>query len=646
MMTFFRRFAGSPVGIAVFAVILIAFVVTLYEGKSMFGGGGFASGGSLASVGGQTVGDAEALRRVKSQLDNARREKPELDMAAFVAGGGADATVSRMIDVAAMGEFAAKNGLIASRKLVDGAIASIAAFNGPNGQFDRGTFLQILQQNNTNESQVRADFARDAVNKMLILPASAAVKVPANLVLPYASLMLETRQGQIGVVPSVAFASNTPLSDPDLNEFYKRNIAAYTVPERRVIKVAQFDRKRFEGAVKPSEAEIAAAYKAGASKYAGRETRSFTQIIVQKQSDADALLAKIKSGTSMADAAKSLGLEALGVPATDKPAFEKLTGPRVADAAFAAVKGGFAAISQSGLGYHIVRVDAVTAIAATTLEQARSALVADLTKTKTDEALADFVAKIEDDINGGATFDDVAKKYTLTATDTPAITAGGLAPDVQGYAFPRELQPLLKDAFQADPGDDPQVASIGNGTSYALYHMDRVIPAAPKLLAQIRNQVMADAQVYRAALAAKRVADSIVANVNKGMPFAQALASAGVKLPAPKPAGGRRLEIAQSKEKVPPPLAEMFGMVEKRAKVLAVPQGAGWFIVYLDKITPGDARQTPPLIAATQQQLASVIGNEYVEQFAGAIRAQVGVKSNPGAIAAFKKSLTGGTARQ
>ena len=645
MMTFFRRFASSPVGIAVFAVILIAFVVTLYEGKSMFGGGALASGGSLAKVGGQTIGDAEALRRAKSQLETARREKPELDMAAFIAGGGADATVNRMIDVAAMGEFAAKNGLIASRKLVDGAIASIAAFNGPNGQFDRGTFLQILQQNNTNENQVRADFARDTVNKMLILPASAAVKVPANLVLPYASLMLETRQGQIGLVPSGAFASNTPLSDAELTEFYKRNVAAYTVPERRVIKVAQFDRKRFEGTIKPSEADIAAAYKAGAAKYAGRETRGLTQIIVPKQADAEALLAKIKSGTSMADAAKSLGLEALAVPATDKSAFEKLTGARVADAAFAAPKGGFAAVAQSGLGYHIVRVDTVAAISATTLEQAHPALVTELTKTKTDEALADFVAKIEDDINGGATFDDVAKKYALTATDTPAITAGGLAPDVQGYTFPPELQPLLRDAFQADPGDDPQVASVGNGTAYALYHMDRVIPAAPKALGDIRNQVMADAQVYRAALAAKRVADSIVANINKGTPFAQALAGAGIKLPEPRPASGRRLEVVQGKDKVPPPLAEMFGMVEKRAKALAVPQGAGWFVVYLDKVTPGDARQAPPLIDATQKQLAAVIGNEYIEQFAGAIRAQVGVTRNAAAIAAFKKSLTGGNTR-
>ena len=646
MMTFFRRFAGSPIGIAVFAVILIAFVVTLYEGKSMFGGGGFTSGGALASVGSASIGEAEALRRAQNQLDNARQEKPELNMAAFVAGGGADATINRMIDVAAMGEFATKNGLVASRKLVDGAIASISAFNGPNGQFDRDTFLRILQQNKTNESQVRSDFARDAVNKMLILPASAGARVPASLVLPYASLMLETRQGQIGVVPSVAFASNTPLSDAELTEFYQHNVARYTVPERRVIKLAQFDRTRFEGAAKPSDAEIAAAYKAGAAKYAGRDVRGFTQIIVQKQSDADALLAKVKGGTSMADAAKSLGLEALSVPATDKPAFEKLTGPKVADAAFAAAKGGYAALAQSGLGYHIVRVDSVATISGKTLDAARAAIVTELTKVKTDQMLSDFVAKIEDDINGGATFDDVAKKFGLTATTTPAITASGLAPDTPDFKFSADLQPLLKDSFQAEPADDPQVASIGNGTAYALYHMDNVIPAAPKKLSDIRNQVIAEAQIYRAALAAKRVADVIVANVNKGMPFAQALSGAGVKLPAPKPAGGRRLDIAQGKDKVPPPLAMMFGMAEKRAKVLAVPQGAGWFIVYLDKVTPGDARQAPPLVDATQKQLAAVIGNEYVEQFAAAIRTQVGVTRNAGAIAAFKKSLTGGAAGQ
>lgn len=644
MLTFFRNFAKSPLGLGVFALVIIAFIVTLYDSNTMFGGSG-GTGGAIAKVGTMTVGETEALRRAQSQLEGARQEKPELDMAAFVKEGGADQTIDQMINGRAFELFARNNGIIASRKLVDGAIASIPAFNGPNGQFDRTTFLNILSQRRIPETQLREDFGREAITKMLLIPVAGGARAPTSLVQPYATLMLETRQGQIGVVPTLAFASNTPVPETEVSDYYKRNIARYTVPERRTIKLTQFDRTRFAASAVPSEAEIAAAYKSGAAKYAGRETRGFTQIIVSKQSDAEALLAKIRSGTPMADAAKSLGLEALAVSASDKIAFEKLTSPRVADAAFAAPKGGVAALAQSGLGFHIVRVDTVAVIAAQPLAAVRSALVAELSKVKTDEALADFVAKVEEDISAGATFDDVAKKYALTATSTPAITASGVAPDVQGFTLPPELQPILRDAFQADSADDPQVASIGNGTAYVLYHMDRIIPAAPKPLNDIRNQVMADALINKAGNAARRVADGIAASVNKGTPFAQALAEAGVKLPALQPAGGRRLEIAQNPDKVPPPLTMMFSMAEKRAKVLAAPDGAGWFIVYLDKIIPGNPAQAQPLVAATQQQLSRLVGDEYVQQFATAIKANVGVTRNEAALASFKRSLTGSTAR-
>lgn len=643
MMTAFRRFATSPIGVAVFAVILIAFVVTLYEGQSAFGGAA-GRGNGLATVGDDTIGEAEAIRRAQNQLDAARQQAPGLDMTAFVAQGGAERTIEQMINGRALEVFAADQGLIASRKLVDGAIASIPAFNGPDGKFDRTTYLALLQQRKIPESQLREDFAREAVTKALLIPVAGAAAVPAGVVQPYAALLLEARSGLIGVVPTQAFASNTPVPAAEIANFYRRNIARYTVPERRTIRYATFERTRFEGKIVPTEAEIAGAYKADAAKYAGRETRGFTQIIVQKAADAQALVTKINAGTAMADAAKSIGLEALTVSPGDKAAFARLTGPKVADAAFAAPRGSIAALAQSGLGYHIVRVDSVAAIAGQTLAQARGEIVAALLKTKIDQALADLVAKIDEDINEGATFDDVAKKYGLAAESTPPITAAGLAPDVERFALPENVKPLLRDAFQAETSDDPQVASVANGTAYVLYHMDRVIPSAPRPLNAIAPQVAADARIDGAAKAAKKVADMIVAKVNKGMPLAQALSSAGVALPAPRPAGGRRLDLAQAGDKVPPQLALMFGMAEKRAKVLAAPQAAGWYIVYLDKIVSGDAKAAQPLIAATQQQLARVVGDEYVAQFAASVRAHVGVKKNDAAIAAFKRSLTG-TAR-
>ena len=203
MLTFFRNFAKKPLGLAIFALVVIAFIVTLYEGNSMFGGAE-NTGGAIAKVGSMTVAENEAQRRVQTQLEGARQQKPELDMAAFVAQGGAEQTIDQMINGSAFEQYAASNGLVASRKLVDGAIASIAAFNGPNGQFDRSTFLNILAQRRIPENQLRADFGREAITKMLLVPVAGGARAPTTLVQPYATLMLETRQGQIGVVPSDA----------------------------------------------------------------------------------------------------------------------------------------------------------------------------------------------------------------------------------------------------------------------------------------------------------------------------------------------------------------------------------------------------------------------------------------------------------
>ena len=328
------------------------------------------------------------------------------------------------------------------------------------------------------------------------------------------------------------------------------------------------------------------------------------------------------------------------------PNIEKLTSAAVANAAFGAPKGGYAALAQSGLGYHVVHIDSVAAVAGKSLDQARAEITADLSKAKIDTALSDFVAKIEDEINGGATFDDVAKKHVLTAASTPPITAGGIAPDVQDYKLPAELQPVLRDAFQAETRDDPQVGTVANGASFALYHMDNIVPSAAKPLGAIRAQVMADAQVSRAAIAAKRVADGIIAKVNAGIPLADALSGAGVKLPAARPVSARRLDFVQGGDKVPPPVKLLFGLANKRAGVLTAGQGAGWFIVYVDKIVAGDIGIAPQLITNTQAQLTRVVGEEYAQQFASSIKKQLGVTRNATAIAALKQSLTGSAARQ
>lgn len=644
MLGFFRRFSKSPIGLGVFALILIAFVVTLYEGKSGFGGGSILSGSSIASVGGEAIDEAELTRRVQNQLEGERQRDPVLDMAKFVAGGGVERTIDLTATGRALQVFAEQQGMVASKKLIDGAIASIPAFSGPTGKFDPTTFQQVLSQRKVTEAMLRGDFTREALTKALAIPVAGASRVPEGLVQPYASLLLEARKGLIAGVPTDAFLPTAIPADAELQAFYRANIARYTVPERRAIRYATFDKTRVAEQAAATDAEVQALYAANEKTYGAREKRSFIQLIVPTQAQANDLLAKVKGGMSMADAGKSVRRDAIAVPATDVKAFEQLTGPKVAAAAFAAPKGGFATVERSGLGFHVVKVDTVAPIAATPLSAVRAKLATEVTAQKEARALADMVAAIEDAVGNNATFDEVAKKYGFTASTTPPLTSDGRAVDAADYAAPAEVMTVLGAAYQAEPDDEPAVSALPQDAGYVFWKLDRTIPPAPKPLAAVRDQVIADVRIEKGIKAAKIAADAIAAAVNAGTSLDQAIAKAGVTLPPPKPAGARRIDLAQAQGKVPPPLALMFAMPEKRARVLQVPDRGGWFIVYLDTIERGDARTAPGLVQATQQQLSGAIGDEYVQQFAAAVRADIGVKKNAAAIARLKSSLAG-TAR-
>lgn len=644
MITILRRIFNSRIGL-IGSFIFIALVAIAFAGSDVtntFMGTGTGLGGAtVAEVGKHDVTAEELSMRVQNQLDVQRREAPGLDMTSFVNAGGFEQTLEQIINVRALEGFAARIGLGVSKRLVDGEIASIPAFNGPDGRFDRNTFLSVLAQRKVSERQLRDDIASDLLTRQMLVPVAGAARVPMAVARPYAQLSLEARGGLVGFVPSAAMAKGNPPTEAELTAYYSKNVARYTVPERRVIRYAMFGKVMLAEKVKPTEADIAAYYNANAAQYAASETRTLTQVILQDQNAARAFEAKVTGGASFAAAATQAGLEPSTLVDQDRAKFAALSSKAAADTAFAATRGAILPPQRSGLGWHVIRVDSVTAIPARSLAAARGEIVEKLGKQKLDEALADLAARIEDSIADGATFDEVVKANGLSAIATPAITASGIDPDNPAFrpdaAFARFIEP----AFQAAVEDDPVVETIVSGEQYALSDVERIIPATPRPLAAIRAQVVGEFELERASRAAKAIADAIVAKASKGVPLARAMAEAGVKLPAPEAIGGKRMDLTAGGKRVPPPLALLFSMAEKRAKRLEAPGKQGWFVVYLDKITPGDIATQPELVAGLQREFARVTGQEYVAQFVNATKAELGVKRNAKAAATLKRQLTG-----
>jgi peptidyl-prolyl cis-trans isomerase D len=83
----------------------------------------------------------------------------------------------------------------------------------------------------------------------------------------------------------------------------------------------------------------------------------------------------------------------------------------------------------------------------------------------------------------------------------------------------------------------------------------------------------------------------------------------------------------------------LFSLGAGKSSFAPIPEGGGFFVVKVDKITPGNAIVAPQLIAQVQGQLGGVASQDYAEQFITAVKRQMKVKRNNSAIEAFRARL-------
>ncbi len=643
MLSFIRRIINSKVGLivtfAVLIVIALAFAAGDVSGiRSM--GFGALGGNDVASVGRTDIAAGELASRAQNEMEGYRQQQPGLTIKQYVEQGGLDATLERMMTGLAFAQFGKKEGMVVSDATINGQIISIPALQGPNGKFDQQIYDRLLAQRHLSDQQIRTDIARDTLTQQLLIPIRGAKQVPSQLALPYASLLLEKRQGEVGFVPSAAFRSGSAPTAGQVQQFYQSNIARYTTPARRVMRYTLVTPAMVKAAAAPSEAEIAAAYRDDAQRFGATEKRDLTQVVVADRAGAVALADEVRGGTSLADAARGAGLEASTQTGVTSADYAASTTPAVAAAVFGAAKGSVVGPVKGTLGWIVARVDTVQQIPAKSLAEASPVLLAELTKQKTETALSDIHDAIDDALSDNATFDEVVANRKLTAEATPPVLADGTDPANTAYKPPPQVAPIVAAGYAMQDGDPPQMVPAGADGSFALVAIARMIPATPRPLGEITAQVTRDLTLDQERQAARAVAADVVAKAG-GMPLTKALTAQKVALPAPRPMGAVRAQLAVDARNAPPPLVLLFSLKQGAAKLLEAPDRSGWYIVKLDRIEPGNAAARPNVIAATRRDIGGLVGEEYIEQFVHAVRGNIGTTRHDGSVAVVRQQLLG-----
>lgn len=642
MIASVRRLTKSTIGSIILVLFVLAIVASFALGDiaNVRSGNLGMSNSTLAKVGGQQITDRDLSRAMERRLTEVRQQNPEADYSTI--SGDFEPILTSLIDQSTLQAFADKYGFTLSKRLVDAEIANIPGTRGLDGKFSDQAYQSFLAQQRMTDQEVRLLISSSMLQRMLLTPIATNARVPVGFATPYASMLLEARQGDVAIVPVTVFRAGLKPTDTDLQRFYAANRNRYMLPEQRVLRFAKIGPEQVAG-VAATDQEIAAYYNANQATYGAKEIRVISQAVVTDRNTADAIASRARGGASFVAAAAPAGLSAadISIGPQTRGEFASVAGNSVAAAAFAAPSGGIVGPLQSDLGWHVVKVDSVRREGGKPLATARSEIAAKLTADKRKEALTDLVTKVEDAIAGGSNFTEAVAQSKLPVTETPLITASGVARDNPGFRFPAELAPALKGGFEMTQDDDPVVETLANDAGYVLVAPARIVAAAPAPIASIRARVAEDWINQQASERARTVASVIAAKVARNVPMAKAVAEAGVSLPPVRPVGARRLDLSQLGNNVPAAIRMLFTLGAGKSRMVPDPQQRGFSIVKVNSIVPGNAMTQPLLIGRVQSEFQQAVSEEYAREFLAAVREAVGVRRNEGAIAAAKKRISG-----
>ena len=646
MLSFFRRVSKSKVGTGIMAFVLIAILAGFAVADlSNFGSGNINLGmgsGTLAQVGDQQINERDVSEAMQRRLQEARQQRPDADYATIIAD--LNPVFEALLQQKTLLAFADKYGFPLSKRLIDAEITQLPGTKGLNGQFSEQMYQQFLQQQRLGDAQVREIIAGGLLQRLLLTPVATNARIPVGMATPYASMLLEQREGEAAIVPIDAFKAGLKPTDAEVQQFYTANRARYMIPEQRVLRIARIGPEQVAG-LSASDQEITAYYNQNKATYAPSDTRSLSQVVVQDQSTANAIAQRAKAGQGLAAAAAPAGANAAvsSLPNQSRGAYAGVAGDKAAEAVFAAASGAIVGPLKSDFGWAVVKVDAVKAGSGKTLDQARAEIAAKLNADKRKGGIEELVDKVQTALDDGSNFGEAVASAKLPVTSTPLVTANGSSRTDAGYKLPAELVPVLKTGFEIAPNDPPEIVSLQADAGYAVVSPEQIVPASPAPLASIAAQVASDWISDQATKRAEAAAKQIAAKANGTVSVAEAMKGVGVALPPSRPLQARRIQIADAQGNVPAAMKILFTVGAGKASMAANPQGGGYFVVKTTKVTPGNALMSPGLIGQVQGELSQAASQDYADQFIADMKREMKAKRNQEAIEAFRaRLLTGG----
>ena len=530
--------------------------------------------------------------------------------------------LARLVTESALDQKAQQMKLTASDGQVVQAIQNDPNFKGPNGQFDRAQFTELLRSNGLSEGQYVRDQRAVSTRLQMADAVSGAVPVPMAMREAVHRFQNEKRNLDfVALTPAQAGEIPAP-TDQQLQTFFDERKASYRAPEYRSFNHLVLDAAALAKPDAVSDEDARRYYdRVASTRFGTPEKRNVQQLVFPTMEEANAASQKLKAGTSFEDLAKERGVDdaTLNLGTITKG---EMIDPAAAEAAFGLAEGAASEPVAGRFGPVIVRAAKIEPGSQKPYEEVAGEVKRELAMERAKDEIERVHDAIEDQRAGARPLPEIAKERGLALGTVPPIDRGGRDKAGNPVADLPEPNSLVAAVFRSDIGADSEAIRLPSG-GYIWFDVTGIEPARDRTLAEIRDRVAND---WKSEEVQRRLSDKareLVEKLNGGAELAALASELGLTAQT-------ATDITRSNPRPDldrPVVTRAFATPVGKASDAATDTGRTVF-----KVT---AASVPPLVTSTQQaaavedQLRQALAEDLLAEYFADVEKQLGVTTYP-----------------
>jgi len=452
----------------------------------------------VASIGSQSISAREFQAAYRTSVDRMRGQiTPEMMRAFHFERQILDNLITQHVMI----DEAKRLGLDVTPAEVEQKILENPVFR-ENGVFiGRARYEAILSQNNFTvedfESAMTSEILRDKLRSFV----TASVNVTDKDVEEEYKRRNEKAKIDYFVIDAAKLDNKVTVSDKDERDYYEKNKAKYTIPEKRRAKYVFFESLKLRAESKATDDELRQYYEQHKDEYTLPERVKAQHILFKTQGKtpeeiekikekARGVLERAKKGEDFSSLAKQYSDDSTAAAGGDLGDFGRgQMVPEFEKTAFSLGVGAISDLVQTQFGIHIIKVNSKQERRERPFEEMKEAVRPIVETRKAEQKGSELAQQAAVDLVSNKDLDAVAKKYNAQVKETPLIEPGQPIPDLGNAA---ELDRRM---FTMNKGEIGTAVQVDRG--YVVPQVVDIVAAHPASFEEAREKMAVDVKAEK-----------------------------------------------------------------------------------------------------------------------------------------------------